>query len=482
MSVAPDSSQISESNNVSRRFLASWRQYVSAGIYLFALSLYGLDFYPAILLIFFLLIDSWNSNRVEFVLRFTLLAGCYGFTAPDRGFPVKPSDVALMLSFIAFLFYRKRGVVMKITVAIALYIFFILGLAMLSDESMLIQILQIRNYLSIIYLFFVLYVWADYEFDIKILWHLAIVYSLVVCCFYIIDGFILSGYAFIPNTVIFSDDTSYFYDLNWAPFSLRFPRKYPPGLYLMALAVYPVARYERLSVWQWVIVFLALFACRTMTFIAALVVTYIVSAGLTRRFIRYCLLAIICLPLFFIADRLSGNHLRIASTVDQFVNFTMPEEQIDGEQVEGLVTFGSGRLEQIIPKIYHQIESGKLLTGFGFLHPQKTTASQFIIDNPLYSDIASSEEVVTGVEVTQIQTILDIGIIGFIIQTLFYIYLYRIVRNQRESFYFGSTLVIFFIAGLGGFSGWIFYQSLFLISISLAAVICYNKHYKQLRQ
>lgn len=466
------SSQIGDGKELPQRFAATWREYGSAALYLVSLSLYGLDFYPAILLIFFLLIDSWKANRVEFILRFTLLAGCYGFTAPDRGFPVKPSDVALILSFIAFLLYRKRGVVKTVTVAIGLYFAVIIGLALLSDESMAIQVLQIRNYAAIVYLFFVLYVWADNRFDIENLWHLAIVYSLVICCLYILDGFILNGYVFLPNTVMFSNNTSYFYDLNWAPFSLYFPRKYPPGLYILALAVYPVARHARLSLWQWIIVIAALAACRTMTFIAGLAVGYIVSAGLTRRFVKYLLLAVVCLPLLFFVDRFTGNHMRIASTVDQFVNFTMPEEQIDGEQIEGLVTFGSGRLEQIIPKIYHQGESGKLLTGFGFLHPQKTTASQFIIDNPLYSDISSSAEVVTGVEVTQIQTVLDIGIVGLILQTLFFVALYFIVRKSRYGLYFGSTLVVFFVAGLGGFSGWINYPSLFLISISLAAVIC----------
>lgn len=480
--VAPVSNPVSDGKELPGLFTASWREYMSAAVYLVSLSLYGLDFYPAILLIFFLLIDSWKANRVEFVIRFTLLAGCYSFTAPDRGFPVKPSDIALVLSFFAFLLYRKRGTVKTITAAIAIYFVIIIGLAMLSDESMSIQILQIRNYASIIYLFFVLYVWADYRFDIENLWHIAIVYSLVICCLYILDGFILNGYVFLPNTVMFSDNTSYFYDLNWAPFSLHFPRKYPPGLYLLALAVYPVARYKRLSLWQWIIVIGALAACRTMTFIAGLVVGYIVSAGFTRRFIRYLLLAIVCLTVLFFVDRLTGNHLRIASTVDQFVNFTMPEEQIDGEQIEGLVTFGSGRLEQIIPKLYHQIESGKLMTGFGFLHPQKTTATQFIIDNPLYSDIASSEEVVTGVEVTQIQTVLDIGIVGFILQTLFFVALYLIVKKSDRGLYFGSTLVIFFVAGIGGFSGWINYPSLFLISISLAAVICCMKQSNALTQ
>ncbi|MDE7155505.1 MAG: hypothetical protein K2N79_04385 [Muribaculaceae bacterium] len=456
-------------------FKAPFKDYVAPTVYLASLSLYGLQFYPAIIITLFLLLESWKKDRIEFVVRFTLLVGCYGFTDPDRNFGFKPSDVAIVLSFIAFLLYRKKGVVGRIALIICAYIAIMILFALLSAESMSIQMLQIRNYSSIVYVFFVLFVWADNSFDIAKLWHTVILYSLVICCFYIIDGFILNGYVMIPNTVMFSKNTSYFYDVNWAPFTLHFTRKYPPGLYLLSLAVYPVARYYKLSLNQWIIVVLALIACRTMTFIAALAIGYIVSAGFTRRFLKYSFVVSGCFVALFFVDRITGNHLRIASTVDQFTNFVMPEEQFDGEQIEGLVTFGSGRLEQVIPKLYHQAESRCLLTGFGFLHPQKTTAQQFIIDNPLYSDISASEEVVTGVEVTQIQTILDIGILGFAIQTAVFLLLYFVVRKSPESLYFGSMLVIFFIAGLGGFSGWINYPSLYLIAISWAAIVCQMK-------
>lgn len=456
-------------------FRASFKDYIAPTVYLVSLSLYGLQFYPAIIVTLLMLIQSWKNDRIEFVVRFTLLVGCYGFTDPDRNFGFKPSDVAIILSFIAFLLYRKRGVVGQIAFIIVAYIAVMIIFALLSTESMSIQLLQIRNYSAIIYLFFVLYVWADSRFEITKLWHTIILYSLIICCFYIIDGFILNGYVMIPNTVMFSNNISFFYDINWAPFSLHFTRKYPPGLYLLSLAVYPVARYYKLSISQWIIIGLALIACRTMTFIVALAIGYIVSAGFTRRFLKYSFAVLGCFVALFFVDKITGNHLRIASTVDQFTNFVMPEEQIDGEQIEGLVTFGSGRLEQVIPKLYHQAESHCLLTGFGFLHPQKTTAQQFIIDNPLYSDISSSEEVVTGVEVTQIQTVLDMGVLGFVIQTAVFILLYFIVRKSSASLYFGSMLVIFFIAGLGGFSGWINYPSLFLIAISLAATICQMK-------
>lgn len=456
-------------------FRASFKDYIAPTVYLVSLSLYGLQFYPAIILTLLMLFQSWKNDRIEFVVRFTLLVGCYGFTDPDRNFGFKPSDVAIILSFIAFLLYRKRGVVWQIAFIIVAYIAVMIIFALLSTESMSIQLLQIRNYSAIIYLFFVLYVWADSRFEIVKLWHTIILYSLIICCFYIIDGFILNGYVMIPNTVMFSNNTSFFYDINWAPFSLHFTRKYPPGLYLLSLAVYPVARYYKLSITQWIIVGLALIACRTMTFIVALAIGYIVSAGFTRRFLKYSFAVLGCFVALFFVDKITGSHLRIASTVDQFTNFVMPEEQIDGEQIEGLVTFGSGRLEQVIPKLYHQAETHCLLTGFGFLHPQKTTAQQFIIDNPLYSDISSSEEVVTGVEVTQIQTVLDMGILGFVIQTAVFILLYFVIRKSSASLYFGSMLVIYFIAGLGGFSGWINYPSLYLIAISLAAIVCQMK-------
>ena len=73
--------------------------------------------------------------------------------------------------------------------------------------------------------------------------------------------------------------------------------------------------------------------------------------------------------------------------------------------------------------------------GFGFLHPELTTNPKYAITNEYYTDTSRSEEVATAVEVTQVQTIFDIGFVGLLVQTAFYVGLYFMIRRLRHSSY-----------------------------------------------
>lgn len=110
--------------------------------------------------------------------------------------------------------------------------------------------------------------------------------------------------------------------------------------------------------------------------------------------------------------------LRIVQLVEQFEVLKNPDDP------ELLIKFGTGRMAQILPKIDHMLATGKQYTGFGFLHEDLTTNNEFVIINELYSDVTQSEETVARVEVTQIQTILDAGLIGLLIQTIYYLAIY----------------------------------------------------------
>ena len=78
-------------------------------------------------------------------------------------------------------------------------------------------------------------------------------------------------------------------------------------------------------------------------------------------------------------------------------------------------------------------------------------------------------------EIVPIQIFLTIGYWGLILHVLFYLYLCWCVRKLKYARYFYSMLVIFAIAGIGGFAGWIRPASLYLISIALAAVVMAQK-------
>lgn len=143
---------------------------------------------------------------------------------------------------------------------------------------------------------------------------------------------------------------------------------------------------------------------------------------------------------------------------------------------ELLIKFGTGRIAQILPKLDYMLSTGKQYTGFGFLHDDLTTNNQFVITNEFYTDVTQSEETVARVEVTQVQTILDAGLIGFLIQTFYYLAIYFWVLRPLP--YSKSYLIVLFCIsffGIGGFAGLISRQGLLLLGLTTAAILLCQK-------
>lgn len=132
-------------------------------------------------------------------------------------------------------------------------------------------------------------------------------------------------------------------------------------------------------------------------------------------------------------------------------------------------------MAQILPKVELMQRMHKTDTGLGFLHPEKTKINDFIIFNEFYSDESAAEEVAAAVEVTQVQTFIHIGWIGLILQLLFFVALYVLIRKYRYRAYYVCVLFMMGWFGIGGFGGWISYSSLFIISIAFAVSILGGK-------
>lgn len=100
--------------------------------------------------------------------------------------------------------------------------------------------------------------------------------------------------------------------------------------------------------------------------------------------LKYIILGVIGFAVLYCVDsflpyngELKQSTLRIKSSIDQF--FILENMQDE----EDLAELGTGRMAQIIPKMDLLFELNKEWTGFGFLHPEKTTMSKYIIYNPL---------------------------------------------------------------------------------------------------
>ena len=128
-------------------------------------------------------------------------------------------------------------------------------------------------------------------------------------------------------------------------------------------------------------------------------------------------------------------------------------------------------MAQILPKVEVLLHERRELTGLGFLHPEKTKMTRYIIENELYTDISNNIEVTAFVEVSAVQVFLNIGIIGLIVHLAFFIWLYFIVRKLPYSRYYLCVMVMLICFGFGGFGGLILEKTLFVLSVSYAAII-----------
>lgn len=441
-------------NNQLTVFRASPKEWATALIFLVSLSLVGLGLYVFYVPVFFLLIDRYFRNREEFVVEIFILATYSGFIT-DSQFPVKWCDILLIISVVILVachFSRRLEI---LNVSIIIFILAIVLIALLSHEPFLSQVRMMRYYfLIIVYLVPFLLLKGCPNGFMNVGKYL-ILYSIIISAFYVLDGFVLNGMVLVPNTPVNGETgISKWNDLYWAPFSTFFPRKYPQGLYILFPTVFYLARFYKLHLVYWFIIAGAMIASRTMTVIVALAVTLLLSIPDKKKILKLTgSICVLMLCLYFV-DRETNGFLRISSTMNQFAELP---QAIESQDVEMMSDFASGRIAQAFPKWEQLVYSNKVLTGFGFIHPDNSNRVDLLFRNTLYSDQSrgAAIELPVDVEITQFQTVLNIGIIGLLLQIAFFtfiaIWVYR--HNRRNSVLFIAVLFGVSIAGLGGFVG-----------------------------
>ena len=445
----------------------SW---ITALVFLLSMSALGLRFYPALLAVLLIMARTFTRDRYAFLIQVTLLIGGYALTDSTVTI-INMSRIAFPVCLLLMFLVRKDKVTLRITIAWAIYFGLLFLMAMRSEESMRIQIRSIVNYASLIYIFVPLAILANRRFSydsfVRAVWP----YAFILCVFYILDAFVLSGFVLIPRSHIWEGDTM-FYDLYWSPLSGSVIRKYPPGLYILALLVLPLAREYRLRVWQWCVVVVALISTQTFTFISGIVfVFFIIQSGL-RRILLYGVLGVLGgVALYYIDGTMEYteagefvNHtpMRIKSSVDQILDL---RNAVDDEDI---AEFGSGRIAQAIPKLELLYQLEREWRGLGFLDRYETDNPKFIIENEYYKDQSESIEVATNIEIVVLQILVSIGYIGLIVHILFYAYTYWAVRKLKHAKYYLSVLLIFTWLGFGGFEGLIYYMGVQMAALALA--------------
>ena len=439
--------------------------------FLLSMALVGLQIFPMIFMALFIMINRMMNNRHEFIIQLTIFFGGYALTDADT-MHFKADDIALVLSFIFYFIFRKPPVVIR---TFHLYLTFLIGLLVLasfSEESFSVQLYSFRYYIYFIYFMIPVTIFIGHDFNINEFFRKLLVYALVLCSFYAIDAFILSGNFLIPRSFTFIGIDSKLWDPFIKPFSFIFFRKNPPGLYILLLCVYPITRVYRLKTIHWLIFAIGIISTKTFTLITGLILLYILLQG---SFLRVLKLSGIMVSLFVLTYVVDGflpintinreSTFRIKSSIDQIIELT---RSVD---IECISKFGSGRAAQIIPKFEFLYQQHKEWTGLGFLHPDRTKNTKYMIHNDLYENVALSDELATGVENAQAQTILTIGYIGFIFQLLFYLSLWYIIRRRKYATYYLSTLLGVYWLGMAGLCHIQSPQGLGILALAYAAVI-----------
>lgn len=440
-------------------FVATSREWVVGLAYLLSLTLIGLQFWPAIIVALLILFNHFKKNQEAFIVELFILCTYSGFI-DQESLAIKLSDVLMGVSVLILFLRRFDKTVRMINIIILVYFVGVFFLASLSDEPMSVQIRTMRYYFCIITYIIPFVILRNVPSSFLNIGKYLILYSIIICTFYIIDGFVLKGHAFLPHTPGAENSVWYNPDINLS--LTRFPRIYPPGLYILIPAAYYMARYYKLPPILWLMIILAFAASRTMTFISGFIAVYVFAIPNRQLVMKYTKTIVIGAVLLYIVDANTGSFLRISSTVDQFLEL---KEAIETDDIEKISEFGSGRLAQILPKFDKLIGDGKLMTGFGFIHPQESNRVDLLIDNEYYKDISKSVtiEMPTAVEVTQAQTILNIGIIGLFFQIAIYVFLAVVISKRlKEWKFFVGVLIGVNVTGLGSMIGLITLHSLWL--------------------
>ena len=430
---------------------------------LLSLSLIGLSFYPAILFIAIILLNRFFKNRYDFLIILIVMTGSTGFIGENQlGF--KLYDILLALTPFALVLVRKTPLTKKVLWLMTIYLCYLILMGFISEERWSIQFLVFRQYITFFLFILPLWFFANKDFDIQYFFRKIIVYFIVIMAFYAIDGLILCGQVLLPNTYA-ADEVTSFYQLFWRPFTGNFLRKWPSGMYLIILAVYPLSRYYKLSKWQWAIIILGFFASRTTSVLGAFFVTYLLYQGNFFRVFKYIILGLLVITAVYFIDQHTGSYMRIASTIDQFIELSSAQDEQDVSE------FGTGRMAQIIPKYEALVDQGDLALGWGFVHPELSTNPKYQIRNDLYVDIAKADELATVTEVTQFNTVIHLGVIGLILQFAFFIGIWFLIRHNHDSGFYMSTLIMASLMGLGGFAGLNIQWGLIYVSTALGAIL-----------
>ncbi|MDE6359910.1 MAG: hypothetical protein K2L39_01620 [Muribaculaceae bacterium] len=458
-------------------FSVSAQEWIWNLIFMLSLSLTGLAMPLGNLLVVILLIRAFKVNREAFVFMLMLTLGGYAMSEPKYQWGVNHMFYMFPVAILSMCVLKKSLPVKQTIIAYGAFAAFTVVMCVLyGGESMYTQLRPMLFYLSFCFFALPLVSFSGEGFDMHRFWNTAFSFMMIMCAFYIIDGYIIRGWVLVPCSWINYEGTLSTWNapVAYGPFGWT-PRKYPPGLYPFALLLYPMAKYYRLKWWQWALIAGAMCASRTSTILFSLVVGFILAQGSFKRYVIYGILAVSAfVGLYYVDDAMGYSSeteqstMRIASTINQF--FDLSEAQDD----EDLAEAGTGRMAQVIPSVEYTFSVGREWVGFGFVDPD-TKIPSLIVENELVANPEFKYQAVNNVEVTQVKEFLTQGFIGLAVWFAFIFGICRILRGMRYARYYTNVAIVLMLYGIGGFDSWFNFPGILIGAMAFASVLLANK-------
>lgn len=462
-------------------FSVSRSEWVWDIIFMLSLALTGLKMPLGNLLVVVLLLREYKTCREGFIFKLMMVCGGYAMTKANIHWGINLLFIVLPVSYFAMCILKKSAVLKKSLLAYWAFAIITIGMCVVwGVESLSDQLRQMMSYLSFCFFVIPLLSFSGEPFDIHKFWTKVFSLMMIMCAFYIIDCYLMRGWVFVPCSWIDFDGTeSTFTSLYMGgPLSPWIPRKYPPGLFSLALLLYPLAKYYKLRWWQWALFIGAMMASRTSTIIFSLAIGFVLAQGSFRKYVGYGLVGIgVFTVLYFVDDAMgySGDSedtqsstLRIASTVNQFFDLSAAQDD------EDVAEAGTGRMAQVIPSVEYTFATNREWVGFGFVDNYTTTPS-LIVENDLVANPEFKYQAVTNVEISQVREFLQFGFIGLIVWFAFVFGIYHIIKHMRYAGYYMNVAIVIMLYGIGGFSSWLEYPGIYIGAMAYAVVLLAGK-------
>lgn len=420
------------------------------------------------------LIYSYNHDKYHFSLQLLICSWGFGFFEPSKlffGF-VKAPDVFLVIIIMLLIFYKYKNTVEKKVFRSFIMLIFCLVAIMLynSDQELFSsQLLIARNYLGLFFALVPMTIFAKDKFDIERQFIVALPYCIVVMVFVVLQTLFFSHFILTPSYIVSSSHLSNpsFIDLLNFHLTLKFPwqseyvRFYPNPCFILIFFI--TARHFsklRISFRRYILFVFAIFLTLTRTLWMATIAVFSNKEKVKlSKIVLYLSLVVMLLYVGQNIEERYGLNLRIGDLVEQISG-------VESFDISTMASLGTGRVAQFIPGYLEMKDKGKFALGLGFIHPEYSQKRNY--DPSLFG----KEFFIGAVEITQLQSIVDVGLIGLLLIHLLIILPYFYLRTvTKYSVHIKEVLIYFFFLGLGGFGGYNSFYSLSIIGFYYGIVL-----------